>query len=70
MSYWFGVGLQLLDSFPVRFDVVGVDPVLWSCWVEGAEFEQDLYCSLVFCDCDSLGALPFQVYGFICVFDC
>jgi hypothetical protein len=58
-----------LDPLTVCFNVVGVDFVLWGCWVEGAEFEQDLYCSLVFGDCDSLGAFSLKIYGFIGVFD-
>jgi hypothetical protein len=58
-----------LDPSSVCFDVIRVDLVLWGCWIQGAEFEQDLYCSLVFGDGDSLGAFPFQVYGFIGVFD-
>jgi hypothetical protein len=49
--------------------VIRVDFVLWSGWIEGAEFEQYLDRSLVFGDRDSLGALSLKIYGFIGVLD-
>jgi hypothetical protein len=70
MSYGFCVGLKFLDSLPVGFDMVGVDFVLRGCWIERAELQEDLYCSLVFGDGDSLGAFSLEIYGFIGVFDC
>jgi hypothetical protein len=58
-----------LDSLPIGFDVIRVDLVLWGGRVEGAEFEQYFYGSLVFGDGDPLGAFSLQVYGFIGVLD-
>jgi len=39
--------------------MVHVDLVLGSRRVQGAEFQQNLNCPLVFCDGDAFGAFPF-----------
>lgn len=58
-----------MDSLFVGVYVVHVDPVLRSRRVQGAEFQQDLDCPLVFCDSDAFGALPFEVNGLLGVSD-
>jgi hypothetical protein len=62
------IGLELLDSFLVRFYVLCVDFVLGSGWVEGAQFEEDLDRSLVFCGSEAFGAFSLKLDGFFRVF--
>jgi len=64
------IGLQLLDSFLVGFNVFGVDFVLRGGRVEGAEFEEDFDCSLVFCCGEAFGAFSLKLDCFFRVFYC
>jgi hypothetical protein len=48
--------LEFLDSFLVGLYVFSVYFVLRRGWIEGAEFEEDLDGSLVFCGGESFGA--------------
>ncbi len=60
--------MQFLDLLLVGFRVLRVDLVLGGLGIKGAEFEENLYGSLILRNGYSLGALAFKLNGFLGVF--